>query len=116
MTTNGNGAERYVPLTLIDRDVAHTPETRPDGGDDPAELVRDERALQNVAVELAAALEHLERGVIVSRGTGLTGRVREAFEAVDALQREAAREFGRKVGDRMGREKLWRVRKGVDPA
>ena len=119
MSKNGSDAGRFLPLTLIDRGAAKTNGTRQHGTgtrheETPPDLVRDERALQNVATELAVALEHLERGLLVSKGTGLTGRVQEAFDAVDALQREAAREFGRKVGDRLGRESLWRVQKGVD--
>jgi len=123
MKTGGDGAERRVPLTLIDRAAAKPPEDRPNGkdervpakeGDPGPDLVREERALQSMAIQLAAALEHLERALLVSKGTGLTGRAQEAFDAIDALQREAAREFGRKVGDRMGRESLWRVQKGVD--
>lgn len=123
MMTNGDGAERRVPLTLIDREAAGTSGREPDQVPEPAEsasddatpdLVRDERALQSVAIQLAAALEHVERALLVSKGTGLTGRVQDAFNAIDQLQREAAREFGRKVGDRMGRESLWRVQKGVD--
>lgn len=124
MMTSGDGAERRVPLTLIDRQAAGALEEGSGGAPEPGEnategaepdLVRDERALQSVAIQLAAALEHLERALLVSKGTGLTGRVQDAFDAIDALQREAAREFGRKVGDRMGRESLWRVQKGVDP-
>lgn len=121
--TKGDGAERRVPLTLIDRQTGRAPEHESGGAPEPGEnatddsspdLVRNERALQSVAIQLAAALEHLERALLVSKGTGLTGRARDAFDAIDALQREAAREFGRKVGDRMGRESLWRVQKGVD--
>ena len=67
-----------------------------------------------VAEELATALEHMERALLASKGTGFSGRVREAFEETDLLQREASREFGRKVGDRMGRSTLWRVQRGVD--
>lgn len=122
MATSGDNAERRVPLTLIDRRAGEAPNresSRDAGGeaataDDPGGLVRDERALQSVAIQLAAALEHLERALLVSKGTGLTGRAQDAFDAIDQLQREAAREFGRKVGDRMGRESLWRVQKGVD--
>lgn len=123
MKTSGDGAERRIPLTLIDREAAEsserasaeTPERAENAADIPTpDLVRDERALQSVAIQLAAALEHVERALLVSKGTGLTGRVQDAFNAIDQLQREAAREFGRKVGDRMGRESLWRVQKGVD--
>ena len=80
----------------------------------PEELRKDEHDLRMLAEELGAALEHMERALLASKGTGFSGRVRETFEAADELQREAAREFGRKVGSRMGRSTLWRVRRGVD--
>jgi hypothetical protein len=77
-------------------------------------LRKDEHDLRMLAEELGAALEHMERALLAAKGTGFSGRVRETFEAADELQREAAREFGRKVGSRMGRSTLWRVRRGVD--
>ncbi|MDX1396139.1 MAG: hypothetical protein R3195_17290 [Gemmatimonadota bacterium] len=97
-----NGAERA--LSLIDARERETDEG----------LRRDEHSLRMLAEELASALEHMERALLASKGTGFSGRVRETFEMADLLQREAAREFGRKVGDRMGRATLWRVQRGVD--
>lgn len=108
-----NGAEHRIPLSLmeaaIERDAAAEDRDRA-----PADLRRSERNLETVADELAAGLQHLERALLVARGTGFSGRVRELFEEVETLQREVAREFGRKVGDRLGRQTLWRVRKGVE--
>jgi hypothetical protein len=104
-------------LTLIDPGAGSVPgrADRPqENGAEEGELRRDERSLQMVAEELATALEHMERALLASKGTGFSGRVREAFEETDLLQREASREFGRKVGDRMGRSTLWRVQRGVD--
>lgn len=110
MTTNG--AEQRIPLSLMEAAIerAHAP----DQESKPADLRRSERNLETVANELAAGLEHLERALLLARGTGFSGRVRELFEEIETLQREVAREFGRKVGDRLGRESLWRVRKGVE--
>lgn len=114
--SNGSGtAERKLPLTLVDQEIESAPAREESGeiGVGRPEFVREERALESVGRELAIALEHLERALHVSRATGFSGRVREVFERTDELQREAAREFGRKVGDRLGREQLWRVRKGI---
>lgn len=107
-----NGAEQRIPLSLMEAtERAATGQEQDRGFGD---LKRSERDLETVADELAAALRHLERGLLVARGTGFSGRVRELFEETETLQREVAREFGRKVGDRMGRQALWRVRKGVE--
>ena len=107
MSTHRSGTGQA--LNLIDR--LREPS---DAERSPEELRKDEHDLRMLAEELGAALEHLERALLASKGTGFSGRVRETFEATDQLQREAAREFGRKVGDRMGRSTLWRVRRGVE--
>lgn len=132
MSTHRNGAGQA--LNLIERmREAPTAGTEPAGGvvgqapgaagpvsaeaeaeRSPEQLRKDEHDLRMLAEELGAALEHMERALLASKGTGFSGRVRETFEAADELQREAAREFGRKVGNRMGRSTLWRVRRGVD--
>ncbi|MGH7540842.1 MAG: hypothetical protein ACRELC_07575 [Gemmatimonadota bacterium] len=106
-----NGAEKRIPLSLMDEAVERA---RTDHDGDEADLRRSERNLKSVASELAAALQHLERALLVAKGTGFSGRVRELFDEVDTLQREASREFGRKVGDRLGRETQWRVQRGVE--
>mgnify|MGYP001821114025 CR=1 FL=1 len=107
-----DNTERHRPLTLVDPPL----EGSADGAttEDSEALRRTELGLRTMAGELAEALMHLERATLVSKGTGFTARVRDAFEEVDRLQRSASEEFGRKVGDRMGRDALWRRRRGID--
>lgn len=106
-----NGAERRIPLSILDSASAPAvPETELADGD----LKRRERNLKTLADELAQGLQHLERALIASKGAGFSGRVQDLFDELQMLQREVAREYGRKVGDRLGRESLWRVRKGID--
>ncbi len=106
-----NGAERRVPLSILDSaGGSAAPGAEADEGD----LRRTERNLSTLADELASALGHLERALIASKGAGFSGRVQDQFDELQMLQREVAREFGRKVGDRLGRESLWRVRKGIE--
>ncbi len=108
-----NNVGRRVPLTLIDPPASQRPdETSVANGEKP--LRRTELGLKALAEELAEAVVHLERASLAAKGTGFTARVRDAFEEVDQLQRSAAEEFGRKVGDRMGREALWRRKRGID--
>ncbi len=110
---NRNNGERRMPLTLIDPPtVDPTSETSAAG--DLGSLRRPELSLSALANELAEAVVHLERASMAAKGTGFTGRVRDAFDEVDKLQRSASEEFGRKVGDRLGREAQWRRRRGVD--
>ena len=114
-------SQRRTKLTLLDApDVA--PPTQPSAEPaDPANqnlslptLRRTELGLQALATELAEALIHLERAALAANGTGFTGRLREALDELDELQRSASEEFGRKVGDRLGRDTLWRRRRSVD--
>ena len=108
-----NSSERLTPLSLVDPPAGPaTSET--DRASDPESLRRPELSLSALAKELAEAVVHLERASLAAKGTGFTGRVRDAFDEVDKLQRSASEEFGRKVGDRMGREALWRRRRGVE--
>lgn len=106
-----NGAEKRIPLSLLDIGSGQAPAEaeRPE-----PDLRRAERNLKKLASELAMALGHLERALLVSKGAGFSGRVQDLFDETQRLQRETAREFGRKVGDRLGRESLWRVQKGVE--
>lgn len=108
-----NGAERRIQLSVMDTGNGALP-----AGAEVAEedLRRTERNLKTLASELASALGHLERALLASKGAGFSGRVQDLFDEVQTLQRETAREFGRKVGDRLGRESLWHVQKGVDLA
>ena len=108
-----HNGERRVPLTLIDPPAPKGLE-EPSAADGEAPLRRTELGLKSLAEELAEAVVHLERASLAAKGTGFTARVRDAFEDVDRLQRSAAEEFGRKVGDRMGREALWRRKQGID--
>lgn len=78
------------------------------------DLRRAERNLKALAEELAGALEHLERALLASKTAGFSARVQDVVDDSQALQREAARAFGRKVGERLGRESLWQVKKGVE--
>lgn len=109
-SVNTNGAEKRIPLELLD---IGNGKAAGDGEREP-ELRRRERDLKTLATELAQSLEHLERALLASKGAGFSGRVQDLFDETQALQREAAREFGRKVGDRLGRESLWQVQKGVE--
>ena len=109
MSRNRKGAAQA--LTLIDDSQLNPVETEHDEAED---LKRDEHGLRMLAEELGTALVHLERALLAAKGTGFTGRVRETFETADRLQRDAAQEFGRKVGDRLGRSTLWRVQRGVE--
>jgi len=123
-----NTSERRAPLTLVDPPIRTTgmepsatdepttdePTTDEPTTGDPESLRRPELSLSALARELAEAVVHLERASLAAKGTGFTGRVRDAFDEVDKLQRSASEEFGRKVGDRLGREALWRRRRGVE--
>lgn len=117
-----HNAKRRTPLTLMELPEQEAGEGSAANGREDARgpngdqgpLRRQELDLKTVAEELSEALMHLERATIASKGTGFTARVRDAFEEVDRLQRSASEEFGRKVGDRMGREALWRQRRGID--
>lgn len=106
-----NGVEKRIPLSLLES----TEPSAPSAGElEDGDLRRRERYLRTMAAELATALEHLERALLASKEAGLSGRLQEVFDETQALQRETAREFGRRVGDRLGRESLWRVKKGVE--
>lgn len=117
MSGNGNriGSERRIPVSLLDVENGSASGSTSAGAEPSEEgLRRRERNLKTLASELARALEHLERALLACKGAGFSGRVQDLFDETQALQREAAREFGRKVGDRLGRESLWRVQKGVE--
>jgi len=113
--------ERRTKLTLLDPPSVETAGPSPadaatpesEGLAKPA-LRRTELSLESLATELKEALIHVERATLVSKGTGFTGRLREALDELDELQRSASEEFGRKVGHRLGREALWRRHRGVD--
>ena len=109
-----HNAERRVPLTLLDHPAAERPEGTPAAGGEREPLRRTELGLKSLADELSDALVHMERASLAARGTGFTGRVRDALVEIEELQRAAAEEFGRKVGDRLGREALWRRKRGID--
>lgn len=106
--------ERLGPLTLLEPPEREANADTPAASDGDDALRRTELGLRTLALELAEALMHLERATLASKGTGFTARVRDAFDEVDRLQRAASEEFGRKVGDRMGRDALWRRRRGID--
>lgn len=111
MKTNGHGVEQRIPLSILDSVGAPiAPEPEPSDED----LRIGELNLKRLASELASALGHLERALIASKGAGFSGCVQDLFDETQRLQREVSREFGRKVGDRLGRESQWRVQKGID--
>lgn len=117
MNGNGNriGSEQRIPLSLLQvENGSGNGSQSTEAGRSEEGLRRRERNLKTLADELALALAHLERALLASKGAGFSGRVQDLFDEAQALQREAAREFGRKVGDRFGRESLWRVQKGVE--
>lgn len=111
-----NGAESNGSKDRMSSAVLESPGTTIPRADEleAGDLRRAERNLKALAEELADALEHLERALLASRKAGFTGRVQDIVDESQSLQREAARAFGRKVGDRLGRESLWQVKKGVE--
>lgn len=106
-----NGVEKRISLSLLESTDAPAPSA---AELDETDLRRRERYLRTMAEELATALEHLERAVLASKEAGFSARLQDVFDETQALQRETAREFGRRVGDRLGRESLWQVKKGVE--
>lgn len=106
-----NGVETRIPLSLLDSSETAAPSA---ADLDEASLRRREQYLKTMAEELATALGHLERAVLASREAGYSARIQDVFDETQALQSETAREFGRRVGQRLGRESLWSVKKGVE--
>jgi hypothetical protein len=115
-TIRSNGSESNGSKDRISSAVLESAGTTIPPADEleASDLRRTERNLKALAEELADALEHLERALLASKKAGFTGRVQDIVDNTQSLQREAARAFGRKVGERLGRESLWQVKKGVE--
>lgn len=77
-------------------------------------LRAEELRLQFVAAELAAALDRTGRAVEALHSTSLASRARDLFDSLESLQEDAARELGRRVGERIADEHRWSVRAGIE--
>ncbi|MCG8467506.1 MAG: hypothetical protein MJB57_04760, partial [Gemmatimonadetes bacterium] len=84
-----DNAERRAPLTLVEPPDRRAGQESAEAGDLES-LRRPELNLRALAEELGEALVHLERASLASKGTGFTGRVRDAVDEVDKIQRAAS--------------------------